>query len=362
MSAAIAMERFRENIPDRPYCSYGKVISHINKKRTALEFPNIQINNPWLGSYITFDLDFEKSALFHEEKGLPCPTFTVINKDNHYSHLIYEIGAFPFNNASRSSKQLLKDVVFGYKELLCADKVITHQRQLVKNPLHDKWEVIQGGRPYSLTELVEYIPNKIKLKQRGIRVVDKDFLNGIRPFEDTLDPDSRNCSIFDNARYYAYLIACESKSYSELEKRVLLYVTNLNEIEVPKYFHCKVPHGELVNIARSISYWTYKNRSSLRKAMVNVGAMGLPTMKGRYWKPDDYIKVVRKRQQQAAAWTHEARRKKSEEDINNAIRECVLSKKKPTKTEVARMIGMSRVNISKRYSHLFEKKGGIVTL
>jgi hypothetical protein len=43
---------------------------------------------------------------------------------------------------SQATKKLLGLVCYGYKEMLCADRHITTQKQLVKNALSDEWDVI----------------------------------------------------------------------------------------------------------------------------------------------------------------------------------------------------------------------------
>ncbi|WP_333000178.1 DNA adenine methylase [Vibrio vulnificus] len=62
---------------------------------------------------------------------------------------------------------------------------------------------------------------------------------------------------------------------------------------------------------------------------------------------------------QAAAYrVHKARTEDSEAKIIEAIKILKRIGKKVTKAEVARMTGISRVQISRRYSHLFEGKAG----
>lgn len=58
--------------------------------------------------------------------------------------------------------------------------------------------------------------------------------------------------------------------------------------------------------------------------------------------------------QKAAISVARQRAERTEVNIKQAIREIRLSKKKVTKTAVAKMIGMSRVHITRKYSYLFK--------
>lgn len=57
--------------------------------------------------------------------------------------------------------------------------------------------------------------------------------------------------------------------------------------------------------------------------------------------------------QRSAYRTHQIRTEESEAQIVESIRTLVRLGKKVTKAEVARMTGLSRVHISRRYAYLF---------
>lgn len=61
------------------------------------------------------------------------------------------------------------------------------------------------------------------------------------------------------------------------------------------------------------------------------------------------------RKRAGAKYTHKERRRKTEQKIVNAIEQLKTQNLKINKAAVARLSGVSRENISKRYKHLLKK-------
>lgn len=181
--------------PRRPYCSNSKRIGKILGKQRAIRFRCIQINHPHLVRYLVFDLDYEGSAFAHEEAGLPPPTLIVVNRLNAHSYLVYEIDPVYLKTATKKKKKLLIKVLSVFKEVLRADRVITTQKMLVKNPFHRDWEIIETGRVYELRDLIREVRFR---PAKTMRQKDPKTAHSL------IDPSSRNVTLFNIAMFYAY--------------------------------------------------------------------------------------------------------------------------------------------------------------
>ena len=312
------LEEFEKRLPYRTGCSQTKRLSSILPKKEAMRFAYIQINYPAIYCLV-FDLDYPVVPLAYDEYDLPGPSITVMSPDSHRGNGMYQLlDPVRREGQSKATKALLKDVCNAYKEMLCADKCITTQRQLVKNPLSSKWMVIAGYKPFTLSELAEYIPGELKHK-RTYEPTARQPLS-VKPFEETLQPHSRNCSLFENARLYAYSVVNDYGSYTSFYNAVVDYLQEMNDTQIPLYFPNKVGMSELCSIARSISGWTFERGHQFKP--VRKGAMAFPSMRGVYWQPEDYHSEVKKRRSLSAQRTNEARKEGTRQKIREAINLC----------------------------------------
>jgi len=336
------MQSFYDRLQVRPYYSDYKRIQGFTDKQMAVGYRYIQVNYPDI-DYICFDLDYRAAAIRAAEVDVPGPTLTVVNPDNYHAHALYELYDPVPREHSKSTEKLLRDVSRGYKEMLCADRVITTQKQLVKNPLSDSWYVIAGYKPFTLSELAESIP--ATLDRRTFRPPNNKPLS-VKPFLDTLDRHSRNCSLFDNARFYAYAVVNQHGSYDSLFNDVLLYIVHCNDVEIPKHFPHKLEANELNSIAKSIATWTYKHRNCFKS--VNRGAMGFPAM--TYWDPERKPRETKRRQKLSAMWMHDRRKETTDRKIEYGIEMCIKHGKELT---VANISTLARVAKSTLYRHSY---------
>ena len=338
-----ALQRFEDRIPQNPYCSSTKRLQYILPKEQALGFPYVQVNFPNI-DYLCFDLDYPGAPIAHEDHDLPRPTLTVITPDTHHAHLLYELYDPIPRDPSKATKALLKDVIWGYREALYADRAITTQKQLVKNALHNKWDVIAGNRAFALSELALSIPYGVT----RLRDFTPPIGKGVRekPFEETLNRSSRNCSLFESVRLYAYTIVRESANYDSFYSAILERIEHLNHVEVPKYFKGTKIHstGELRSIARSIANWTWQRRSGFKQ--VNAGAMGFKSMKGVYCQRDKYEREVKRRRKLSANRTHQIRKGATRKKIADAVELCFKRGVEPT---VANIAAFARIHHSTIY-------------
>jgi hypothetical protein len=350
-----ALQRFNDNLPYNPYCSSDKWLRDIQAKEVAVKFPYIQVNYPRI-NYLVFDIDYNGAVLAPEERNLPMPTITAVNRDNGHAHLLYELSNPVPRTYSRTTSSLINDVKSAYRDILCADKCIIRQKQLIKNPLHSQWDInpMGGGSQYGLVELAEYIPKQWKIEQRRMMQFKPSFNCSSKTFEECYDNNkhSRNCTLFDYGRYYAYSIAHEHQDSITLYREVLDFIKEANAVKVPKYFNVELPDEELLLIANSITTWIFKNKQSFRK--VCSGSMNLPTMKGKRWKPTEYKAEVKSRRQQSAYRTHDLRRQSTSEKIVAAREQCIKDGVEPTTAVVSKLSGINRTTITRSYYGLLQ--------
>lgn len=309
-----AIERYKQNLPERPYCSNSKQLSFIYSRDQAVSFPYIQVNNPYQVNYMVFDLDYEGSAMAYEKHNLPAFSLTAINKENGHSHAFYEIDRVD-RLGSKTANKFLKDITWKYKELLCADKVITTQKQLTKNILSDKWQNRVLDRKYTLTELSEASPALFKHKISDYQALGKG--NTTLNFESCLNPLSRNITLFEFGRRFAYRAISSLSGQDELYMALLSELLSLNKINIPKFFIRPLPHRELKDITKSIARWVWRKRDNFRQ--YNIGAMAMPTMRGRYWQPALWAAEVQNRQSAAALWVAGCKKAKRLKVLKNEI-------------------------------------------
>lgn len=335
---------FEERLPRKPYYGTSKKIAGITTKENAKDYPYIQANFPLL-HYLTFDIDKGDAAIRSEEVGLPGPTLTVFDPDTGRGHLMYELLEPIPRRKSRATNSLLRDVVSGYTGILDADRCITTERILVKNPLCNEWEVIPGYKPFFLYELMESVPDEVKRNNR--REIPYQHI-GPERFEETLeriagDPKipgkSRNCAVFENARLYSYSIVQEHATEESLYNSVLDYIEGLNQKEIPEHFSHKGKLGtsELRSIAKSISRWTFERRAQYSVAR---GAMQLPAMEGL--KKEEHNIELTRRQKLSAERTHNIRREDTKLRIIQGIYLCIKRGYKVNAANMRTLAGVSR--------------------
>ncbi len=321
---------FEERLPLSPYYGESKRIDGIVSRDRAADYAYIQVNFPLI-HYLAFDCDSHDAAIRPAEMGLPGPTLSVITPDTGRAHLLYQLlQPIPRRRKSGKTSSLLRDVMAGYTTILEADKCITTERQLVKNPLSREWRVLEGHKPFSLSELMEYVPQEIKRESKSEipgRRIGGESLAQTRA-RMALDarkvPDSRNCCIFENARFYAYRVVADHSSYESLLNAVLDYIEDMNEKQVPDHFPGKgkiLKYGELRSTAKSIAGYTFAKRSQFSK--VDRGAMGFQPLEELHLKGKEYEAELRRRSSLSAQHTNRKRKEATREKIKCGVHLCI---------------------------------------
>jgi len=337
------LKDFEARLPERPYCSGSKSFLFIRPREQAKKLPYIQVNYPGI-NYLCFDCDYEGSALRPQKFDIPRPTLSVINPDNGHAHLFYQVLDPIPRYHSQATKLLLDDVIFAYNLMLRADKCITTQKQLVKNALSPRWEVSEGDRAFTLSELARYMPDELRFVSKAFEEALEKAHEPVRvkPFEETLDPGSRNCSLFENARFYAYSVVSRHGSYESLFSDVVDYIHKLNDVEIAKHFPEKILSlNELRCIAKSIAGWTWDHRRLFGN--VEAGAMGFEPIKGL--SREEYHAEVKRRQSLAAERTNDLRREEIKKKLLGGVHLCYKRGLKMTPGNISKAARVSRMTV-----------------
>ena len=299
-------ESFIEALPDKvrstnDFEEYG---TRFRKKNNALQYRYVELNQLYK-KFIVLDLDEPKneskkknklgSAFLWEEKGLPPPTYVVINPENAHCHYLYElkVPVYYTEHAHRAPQKFYENTDLALTNVLGAD--LAYVGKFTKNPLHPSWRTIRHGALYDLEDFAEY---HLDLRSHKQKQKLADSLGG------------RNTTLFDTLRHWAYQEVKQHGTYAVFQQVVdnkalsinKLFLDNLNGI---------LPAKEVLSTAKSISKWTWKHRNSIGNGNKNRGVIELPENM-----------PIKEKQAQGAAYTNVVRTEAIDETIKLAIHTC----------------------------------------
>jgi hypothetical protein len=239
------LQQFYGSLPPKPYCTDELGFLKIRPKAQAVKDAYIQPNPITRAYWMVFDIDSPQSRYWPDEWHMPTPNLEARNPENNHQHLFYMIdpAVYTLRQARRKPLELAADVDQGLTCLLEADP--GYGKLIAKNPLSERWIVyIWHGLAWGLTELLEYIPERIKGQKRR----SQDVI-GL----------GRNCTVFDLAREYAYREwrRLHFRDADRLFEVVYDYGMNINQT-----FRVPMLAQEVRSIARSISRWTSRHMSA----------------------------------------------------------------------------------------------------
>jgi len=256
------LERFAQRIPNKPWCSDdpSRRGLQVCPRDRALEHRYIQINAPWLQTFLIFDVDREGAAFLPEELGLPAPTWSATNPKSGHAHLAYELthpvhsGSYRTRAGNPKSTNYMHAVKAGLARAFGADP--GYVGLLAQNPLHPQWRILSYDQTYTLDELARELPKGYLQHQHRSRHLQHDHR---QRFEHPLDQFvGRNIDCFDYCRKIAYRITAQYGSEAELGERVIALVSARNCGYAPA-----MPVCEVRSIARSITKFCWRNRAAL---------------------------------------------------------------------------------------------------
>lgn len=328
------LQRFAASLAQRPYCKKNKKSAILIRDRlTALSYPYVQLNGR-LVRYLVFDIDRRDGAAAWLDADLPSPTIIVRSARRGRPHLLYELSTpVSVGGDARPKPARFMEAVWRRMEIaLKAD--LTYNRLLVKNPVHPSWDVITRDVSYELRTLAEFVSH-IKLPPRI-------------PVGSVL-AEGRNCSLFESMRRWAPVAVRTFDDFNAWLGCALEKAGELNEL-----FPTPLPTSEVRSVARSVARytWDHKAGSHRRSRRWRTGKLGMAPLSS-HLEPDERIKAKRARHAIGGHTVSAARRTNTEARIQREIEALRTEFYRPTITEVAERLDMSREHIGRRYGHLF---------
>lgn len=235
---------FYAKLPRKPYCSddlgYGVII---RPKKTAIQMPYIQHNQPCLVTSLVFDIDRPDAFFAWSDANLPKPNWIAKNKQNCHAHVGYMLSA-PVCTSHRAKQNILEylaKIEQAYTLALGADR--GYSGLITKNPCHSAWEThISNVQPYELGYLADFVELQ-ELK------TDLKEVSGL----------GRNCMMFDTVRFWAYKAIREhlSVGFDNWYAEVLEQAKNANGA-----FLQPLPYSEVKATAKSVARWVWRNHAA----------------------------------------------------------------------------------------------------
>src|SRR5690554_5777732 len=238
---------FQSRLPSRPYCSNDLGMGlMIRPRTTAARMRYIQVNPPWLRSWLIFDVDRPGAALAWDYAHLPEPLWTSQNPENGHAHLCYGLDAPVLLGQHDRQKPMryLAAIETAMRAKLEADP--SYSGLITKNPTHRAWRTFWHpvGGFYDLADLSEWLelPKYINKRDKPERV-------GL----------GRNVDTFDHIRHVAYRMVRGWKAQGG--RGVFVYYLNHLHDLAQQYTHNEHPQPldvkECYHIAKSVARWTW---------------------------------------------------------------------------------------------------------
>nr|WP_269147987.1 replication initiation protein [Vibrio coralliirubri] len=301
----------------------------IRPRNYAIRWPYMQVNRKEMQAWMVFDIDHDHRSVpnpyIWQDEGLPPPNLIVRNRTSNKAHLFYAIVPVCTSDQARSKPiQYLKAIYRALALRLEAD--LSYSGPVAKTPFHPWWQTTELHRSvYELNELADSVE-----------------LETTRPWlrQDIDASYSRNCTLFEHTRRYAYDIVDEERekgSYSNFKRRVESFARYKNTDTADKPpLQC----SEVLAVVKSVSRWTwdkYCARSDCQRGVMRLDS-GLS---------------LQERQRRAARRTHNLRRTKTTRRIIRACQFLLRKNQELTIGLVARNANLCRQTVS-RYVYLFE--------
>lgn len=332
------MTRLLDTAPYLARCSDNKTASHVRPRSYAVNWPYMQINRSDMVSWLIFDLDHANPNVW-DDQDLPAPNFIVRDKVTNRAHLYYAIVPVCTGDKARSKPiQFMKRVYQAMAKTMDADS--SYAGTVAKTPHHPTWSTTElHDYVYELGELaghieIEYIPPWAK-----------------KEAEDT--SHSRNCTLFEELRHFAYSIVGhdrENSHYEAFKGRLERYAEQKNDFS-QRGWSTNLNYSEVKATVKSVARWTWDHYTGTDCA--NRGIMNLDTS----LSPE-------KRQALAAIRTHGERRSSTAKKVLIATQKLVTANEKVTYSAIAALAGITRQTVSK-YKSAIESvlnKPGLISL
>lgn len=264
------LDFFAENLPIRPRCSddFELTGSYVLPIEQAIGKRYIQYNPPKKIHWLAYDIDRAFGRLEDEifgENGfyLAKPNLIVRSPLSEKVHILYgiETGVTVSAAGRMAPQKYLAAVDEGIRHSLQGD--LAFQKHMCKNPLSEFWKTeVVRKQLYQLGELAEFIDLDAATKRLRERPLRQH--TGI----------GRNCSLFDNLRFWAYreFHKYKDKSLERWKVDVAAKAESMNNFKTP------LPLNEVFSVAKSVATWVWKHydgTSSRSMSAADLADLGL---------------------------------------------------------------------------------------
>lgn len=305
-------------------------------KDSALQHPYIQANTKNYREWLIFDIDHDNPYIW-DDVDLPPPNLIVRNPENNKSHMFYAIPGVATSLKGRQKPIAFMKAV--YKAMAIKLKAdLSYSGPVAKTPGHKKWITRDLHRhEYSLGELGEYLDLSAESWWNSPNLDDVEH--------------SRNCSLFETVRFFAYAHVYNARESSTLEgfnDLVLNYCESVNTF-TKQGWSSNLSINEIKATAKSIARWTwvhYYGRDSHQRVMML-----------------DKRLPLAKRQSLSAARTASIKVEKTIRNITLSIKRLSkLSGKFPTTQQIAADLHLSRQTVAKHLPHAIKSTQNVISL
>lgn len=288
-------ESFIEALPDKVRSAEFKDEgTRFRRKEKALAYRYVELNQLYK-KFIALDIDIPGCAFLWDERGLPPPTFVIINPQNTHCHYLYELKTpvYYTEQARRAPQKFYEATDIALTHMLGADLGFTGH--LVKNPIHPDWRTICHNNKLDLEDFQDYgldlraYKRKLVLRESGI---------------------GRNTTLFDTLRHWAYIEVKNHPSLAAFQASVDTKALTINGMFLD-HFNGLLPAKEVLSTAKSVAKWTWGHRQSIATGGKNKGVLELPV-----------DMPIKEKQALGADYCHIVRTEKVDDRIKLAIHTC----------------------------------------
>jgi len=288
------------------------------KRDKALGYRYIE-HNQLYKRYIALDIDSPSSAFLWEEKNLPPPTIITISPESGRCHYLWELKTpVIYTQAGRRAPQRFYEAVDMALTRAVPGADPAYVGRFTKNPCHPHWKVLQHRVSYELEDFMEYVDITPQRKLQR-------YQNGL----------GRNCTLFDNLRFWAYPAVKLYDAYEDFQEDVNTQAFNINA-EFTGSPAGTLFYKEVLSTAKSVGAWTWRHRHD---KLVNRGVMDLPG-----------DMPLLEKQRQAAAYTHTSRTTSTRQRIVEAVAALRMQGTPLTQKAVAIHSGLSLLSVKRNWA------------
>ncbi|WP_133647509.1 replication initiation protein [Paraburkholderia flava] len=279
-------------VPTREWKGICNFYTHVERNQTYRKF-------------IVIDIDQGTRSLdMWSEKDMPEPTFIVRNRQSGNCQYFYQLKTAVawHDNARKRIQEYFEAVELALTITLEGDP--DYHSALARNPLHASHQVIVTNAIYTLSSLESFFDRDEY--PRGINSFSADhFATHLPP--DELKRGSRNCTLFETLRQWAYgAIFSPLGATEEAWQRAVETMA----VEVNGRFDTPLPYSEVKIVVKSVGQWVWKHRDTLAEETINRGA---------YREQIDENLPLLDKQSQSAQITNAHRTDSTREKISDAV-------------------------------------------